>query len=204
VDESQLEAVDTEATFIKDQWEKPDNKGNGLTRVLTNGKVFEQAGVNQSHNKGLNQNHRQTTKSGLRRPFLLRKNAHWHAKSAHKDCVDEGNGLTRVLTNGKVFEQAGVNYSIVHGDDMPASATALRPELAGRRFTALGVSLVIHPHNPYVPTSHANVRFFLAEKDGEDPIWWFGGGFDLTPSQNHLGLNHQKTNHQSRVAHHGV
>jgi coproporphyrinogen III oxidase len=90
-------AVDTEATFIKDQWEKPDNKGNGLTRVLT---------------------------------------------------------------NGKVFEQAGVNYSIVHGDDMPASATALRPELAGRRFTALGVSLVIHPHNPYVPTSHANVRFF--------------------------------------------
>ncbi|CAC9651260.1 oxygen-dependent coproporphyrinogen oxidase [bacterium endosymbiont of Bathymodiolus sp. 5 South] len=115
---AQLEAVDTEATFIKDQWEKPDNKGNGLTRVLT---------------------------------------------------------------NGKVFEQAGVNYSIVHGDDMPASATALRPELAGRRFTALGVSLVIHPHNPYVPTSHANVRFFLAEKDGEDPIWWFGGGFDLTP-----------------------
>jgi coproporphyrinogen III oxidase len=85
---TQLEAVDTEATFIKDKWKKPNNKGNGLTRVLT---------------------------------------------------------------NGKVFEQAGVNYSIVRGDDMPASATALRPELAGRRFTALGVSLVIHPHNPYVP-----------------------------------------------------
>lgn len=92
-----------------------------------------------------------------------------------------GNGLTRVLTNGAVFEQAGVNFSIVHGDDMPASATALRPELAGRNFTALGVSLVIHPHNPYVPTSHANVRFFIAEKEGETPIWWFGGGFDLTP-----------------------
>ncbi len=92
-----------------------------------------------------------------------------------------GNGLTRVLSNGAVFEQAGVNFSIVHGDDMPASATVLRPELVGRRFTALGVSLVIHPHNPYVPTSHANVRFFIAEKEGETPIWWFGGGFDLTP-----------------------
>ncbi len=115
---TQLEAVDGEASFIKDQWTKPNNKGDGLTRVLT---------------------------------------------------------------NGKVFEQAGVNYSIVQGDNMPASATALRPELAGRNFTALGVSLVIHPRNPYVPTSHANVRFFVAEKEGEDPIWWFGGGFDLTP-----------------------
>jgi len=94
---------------------------------------------------------------------------------------DAGGGLTRVLTDGAVFEQAGVNFSIVHGDNMPASATALRPELAGRSFSALGVSLVIHPHNPYAPTSHANVRFFIAEKEGEDPIWWFGGGFDLTP-----------------------
>jgi coproporphyrinogen III oxidase len=92
-----------------------------------------------------------------------------------------GEGLTRVLSNGAVFEQAGVNFSIVHGDNMPASATALRPELAGRQFSALGVSLVIHPKNPYVPTSHANVRFFVAEKAGEKPIWWFGGGFDLTP-----------------------
>jgi coproporphyrinogen III oxidase len=92
-----------------------------------------------------------------------------------------GNGLTRVLSNGKVFEQAGVNFSIVRGDNMPASATAMRPELAGRSFTALGVSLVIHPNNPYAPTSHANVRFFIAEKAGVDPIWWFGGGFDLTP-----------------------
>ncbi|RUM80248.1 MAG: oxygen-dependent coproporphyrinogen oxidase [Candidatus Thioglobus sp.] len=114
----QLEQVDGKAVFIKDEWQKPDNSGNGITRVLT---------------------------------------------------------------NGAVFEQAGVNFSIVHGDNMPASATQLRPELAGRSFSALGVSLVIHPLNPYAPTSHANVRFFIAEKEGEDPIWWFGGGFDLTP-----------------------
>jgi coproporphyrinogen III oxidase len=92
-----------------------------------------------------------------------------------------GGGRTRVLTEGKVFEQAGVNFSDVYGDSLPTSATAHRPELAGRSFEAMGVSLVIHPHNPYVPTSHANVRFFIAEKEGEDPIWWFGGGFDLTP-----------------------
>ncbi|SMM98137.1 Coproporphyrinogen III oxidase, aerobic [uncultured Candidatus Thioglobus sp.] len=114
----QLEAVDGGGKFIKDKWEKPDNKGDGLTRVLT---------------------------------------------------------------GGEVFEQAGVNYSIVRGDNMPKSATALRPELAGRNFTALGVSLVVHPRNPYAPTSHMNVRFFIAEKAGETPIWWFGGGFDLTP-----------------------
>ena len=92
-----------------------------------------------------------------------------------------GGGRSRVLTDGAVFEQGGVNFSHVFGDNMPASATAHRPELAGRTFQALGVSLVIHPHNPYVPTSHANVRFFIAEKEGADPIWWFGGGFDLTP-----------------------
>ncbi|MGY3903604.1 oxygen-dependent coproporphyrinogen oxidase [Aeromonas lusitana] len=92
-----------------------------------------------------------------------------------------GGGRTRVLRQGAVIEQGGVNFSHVYGDAMPASATAHRPELAGRTFEAMGVSLVIHPHNPYVPTSHANVRFFIAEKEGEDPIWWFGGGFDLTP-----------------------
>jgi len=92
-----------------------------------------------------------------------------------------GEGRTRVLSEGLVFEQAGVNFSHVFGEQMPASATAQRPELAGRRFEAMGVSLVIHPHNPMLPTSHANVRFFIAEKDGEAPIWWFGGGFDLTP-----------------------
>ena len=92
-----------------------------------------------------------------------------------------GGGRSMVLRDGAVFEQAGVNYSEVYGSKLPASATAHRPELAGRQFRAMGVSLVIHPHNPYIPTSHANVRFFVAEKAGEDPIWWFGGGFDLTP-----------------------
>jgi coproporphyrinogen III oxidase len=92
-----------------------------------------------------------------------------------------GGGRTRVLTDGAVFEQGGVNFSQVTGDSLPPSATAARPDLAGRSFEALGVSLVIHPHNPHVPTSHANVRFFIAEKEGEQPIWWFGGGYDLTP-----------------------
>ncbi|AGP45477.1 oxygen-dependent coproporphyrinogen oxidase [Serratia plymuthica] len=92
-----------------------------------------------------------------------------------------GGGRSRVLTQGSVFEQAGVNFSHVSGATLPASATAHRPELAGRSFQAMGVSLVIHPHSPYIPTSHANVRFFIAEKPGEEPVWWFGGGFDLTP-----------------------
>jgi coproporphyrinogen III oxidase len=92
-----------------------------------------------------------------------------------------GGGRSRVLENGTVFEKAGVNFSHVFGDGLPPSATAQRPELAGRSFQAMGVSLVIHPHNPRVPTSHANVRFFIAEKPDQDPVWWFGGGFDLTP-----------------------
>lgn len=92
-----------------------------------------------------------------------------------------GGGISRVLSQGAVFEQAGVNFSHVYGEEMPGSATAHRPELAGRSFQAMGVSLVIHPLNPYVPTSHANVRFFIAEKPGAEPVWWFGGGFDLTP-----------------------
>ena len=92
-----------------------------------------------------------------------------------------GGGQSRVMTHGAVFEQAGVNFSHVSGATLPASATAHRPELAGRSFQAMGVSLVIHPLNPYIPTSHANVRFFIAEKPGEAPVWWFGGGFDLTP-----------------------
>lgn len=92
-----------------------------------------------------------------------------------------GGGRTRVISDGAVFEKGGVNFSHVHGDSLPASATAHRPELAGRSFIAMGVSLVMHPKNPYVPTSHANVRFFYAEKEGAEPVWWFGGGFDLTP-----------------------
>jgi coproporphyrinogen III oxidase len=92
-----------------------------------------------------------------------------------------GGGRTRVLAGGNAIEKGGVNFSHVFGDSMPASATAHRPELAGRSFQAMGVSLVIHPNNPFVPTSHMNVRFFIAEKKGEKPVWWFGGGFDLTP-----------------------
>ena len=92
-----------------------------------------------------------------------------------------GGGKSCVMADGDVFESAGINFSHVFGGKLPASATAHRPELAGRSFQAMGVSLVIHPKNPYIPTSHANVRFFVAEKDGEDPVWWFGGGFDLTP-----------------------
>ncbi len=97
------------------------------------------------------------------------------------DRAGGGGGRSRVLAEGAVFEQAGVGFSHVFGDKLPTSATAHRPELAGRKWQAVGVSLVIHPRNPYAPTSHANVRFFIAEKPGETPIWWFGGGFDLTP-----------------------
>lgn len=92
-----------------------------------------------------------------------------------------GGGRTRVLHEGALFERGGINFSHVHGSHLPTTATARRPELAGRAFQALGVSLVVHPRNPYVPTSHANVRFFMAEKADAEPVWWFGGGFDLTP-----------------------
>lgn len=95
--------------------------------------------------------------------------------------TEGGGGKTRVLSGGQVFEQGGVNFSHVFGNQLPASATAARPELTNRQFQAMGVSLVIHPINPYIPTSHANVRFFVAEKENEPSIWWFGGGFDLTP-----------------------
>jgi coproporphyrinogen III oxidase len=91
-----------------------------------------------------------------------------------------GGGRSRVLTNGSVFEKASVGFSHVSGQSLPPSATATRPELAGKPFHAMGVSLVIHPGNPYVPTSHANVRFFTAG-EGDRAVWWFGGGFDLTP-----------------------
>ena len=92
-----------------------------------------------------------------------------------------GGGDTRALSGGSVFEKGGVNFSHVMGDSLPPSASAQRPQLAGRSFEAMGVSVVMHPKNPHVPTSHANVRFFVAEKPGEEPVWWFGGGFDLTP-----------------------
>jgi len=92
-----------------------------------------------------------------------------------------GGGVTRTLANGAVFEKAGVGFSEVSGTQLPPSASAQRPELAGRSWRAMGVSLVMHPVNPHVPTSHANVRFFRADKPGEESVWWFGGGFDLTP-----------------------
>ena len=92
-----------------------------------------------------------------------------------------GGGISRLIEDGKVFERGGVNFSHVKGEQMPASATAHRPELAGRRWQAMGVSLVLHPRNPYCPTAHMNVRFFVAEREGEAPVWWFGGGMDLTP-----------------------
>ncbi|PJX13476.1 oxygen-dependent coproporphyrinogen oxidase [Halomonas sp. 141] len=92
-----------------------------------------------------------------------------------------GGGRSRVMTDGRVFEKGGVNFSHVFGAQLPPSATAARPELAGRSFHAVGVSWVMHPENPHIPTSHGNVRFFIAEKEGEPPVWWFGGGFDLTP-----------------------
>jgi len=97
------------------------------------------------------------------------------------DRPEGGGGISRVLADGDVIEKGGVNFSHVVGSSMPASATQHRPELAGRSFRALGVSLVIHPRNPHAPTSHANVRMFMAEKPGAEPVWWMGGGFDLTP-----------------------
>jgi len=104
--------------------------------------------------------------------------------SFHEDSWERergGSGITRVISDGNLFEKGGVNFSHVFGDSLPPSASATRPEMAGRSFQAMGVSLVIHPGNPFVPTSHANFRFFIAEKPGQSPVWWFGGGYDLTP-----------------------
>ncbi|SBS25381.1 Coproporphyrinogen-III oxidase, aerobic [Marinomonas spartinae] len=92
-----------------------------------------------------------------------------------------GGGRSRAIAGGVVIEKGGVNFSHVMGENLPPSATAGRPELAGGSFEAMGVSLVIHPNNPFAPTSHANVRLFVVKKDGMEPVWWFGGGFDLTP-----------------------
>ncbi len=92
-----------------------------------------------------------------------------------------GGGISRLIEEGDFFERGGVNFSHVTGDALPASATAHRPELAGRHWEAMGVSLVLHPRNPYCPTTHLNVRCFVATKDNEEPVWWFGGGMDLTP-----------------------
>ena len=93
--------------------------------------------------------------------------------------AEGGGGDTRVISDGELMERGGVNFSRISGDSLPAPATAARPQIAGQPFEAMGVSLVLHPNNPYVPTTHLNVRFFSTT--GDDPIWWFGGGFDLTP-----------------------
>ena len=95
--------------------------------------------------------------------------------------AEGGGGLTRVIEEGRIFERGGVNLSRVQGRELPPSASALRPQLAGRAYDAMGVSLVLHPRNPYCPTVHLNVRFFVATRAGEAPVWWFGGGMDLTP-----------------------
>ena len=93
-----------------------------------------------------------------------------------------GRGITSVLEHGNVFDRGGVNFSSVHGASLPDAASARHPELVGCPFRAMGVSLVLHPKNPYVPTAHANVRFFSATREGQKPVWWFGGGLDLTPT----------------------
>ena len=100
---------------------------------------------------------------------------HWQKEN------NQGYGRTHILTNGNIFEQAGVNFSLIRGQNMPKSATEIRSELAGRDYQAMGVSLVLHPDNPFIPTVHMNVRFFCANANDKEPIWWFGGGYDLTP-----------------------
>ena len=95
--------------------------------------------------------------------------------------AEGGGGQSNCFVPGKVFEKGGVNFSDVYGASLPPAATVRRPELAGRSFRAMGVSLVFHPYNPYCPTAHMNVRFFWAEAPEQEPVWWFGGGFDLTP-----------------------
>ncbi|HEU0197578.1 MAG TPA: oxygen-dependent coproporphyrinogen oxidase [Nevskiaceae bacterium] len=102
----------------------------------------------------------------------------WHKPS---DSPLQGQGLTLMLEDGAVFERGGIGFSEVRGTKLPVAASARRPELAGRGFRAMGVSLVMHPRNPFVPTAHMNVRFFIADKPGAAAVWWFGGGFDLTP-----------------------
>jgi coproporphyrinogen III oxidase len=104
-----------------------------------------------------------------------------HFEADSWDRPEGGGGISRVINDGRLFEKGGVNFSHVMGETMPASATAHRPHLAGAPWQAMGVSLVIHPHNPFVPTSHANVRFFIATPENREPVYWFGGGYDLTP-----------------------
>jgi coproporphyrinogen III oxidase len=105
------------------------------------------------------------------KPFLLDR---WQR-------AEGGGGISRIIEEGNVFERGGVGFSHVLGKSLPPSAAANRPEIAGRDWEAMGVSLVLHPRNPYAPTVHMNVRFFIANAEGQEPVWWFGGGMDLTP-----------------------
>jgi coproporphyrinogen III oxidase len=111
--------------------------------------------------------------------------------------AEGGGGVSRVLEKGRLFEKAGINFSHVIGHQLPPSAVQNRPELAGCTYHALGVSLVFHPDNPYIPTTHANVRFFVANHPDKPPYWWFGGGFDLTP---YYGFR-EDCQHWHRTAH---
>jgi len=121
--------------------------------------------------------------TGLQQTIVDRLEALDGGKFLHDgwDRPQGGGGITRLTENGELFERGGVGFSHVFGDNLPPSASASRPELAGRSFQAMGVSLVLHPRNPHVPTVHMNVRCFIAEKAGAAPVWWFGGGMDLTP-----------------------
>ena len=115
---------------------------------------------------------------------IVSKLEHLDGQSFHSDSWEReegGGGTSMVIEKGNLFERGGVNFSHVFGDNLPPSATAARPELGGRSFEAMGVSLVLHPDNPFVPTVHLNVRFFIAKKKSAAPVWWFGGGMDLTP-----------------------
>lgn len=112
---------------------------------------------------------------------LHKEDTHGHFVKDEWIREEGGGGISCIYKEGKVFESLGVNFSHVCGANLPKTATAVRPELAGYGFEAMGVSIVAHPHNPFVPTAHFNIRLFVATKVGQDPIWWFGGGFDLTP-----------------------
>lgn len=112
---------------------------------------------------------------------LQKQDPKGHFQNDEWERPEGGGGISCIFKDGTVFEKGGVNFSHVHGKNLPPSASAIRPELAGRSFQATGVSIVIHPLNPFAPTSHFNIRFFIAEKPNHEPVWWFGGGFDLTP-----------------------
>lgn len=133
-------------------------------------------------------------------PIIFQKESWERDPQAEENRLNlSGTGTAQVLENGHVLEKAGINFSDVYGSSLPPSASKRKPELAGAPFRAMGVSLVIHPHNPYAPTSHANVRFFLATPQEQKPVWWFGGGFDLTPYYGYME-DAQKWHYKAKAA----